>query len=310
MKTELKKPYFLLLVLIGLLSASTEGYAQVSPYSVNWDTSGTYLIHMNDGEDLIGKYVSGDSAVIILSTKVISRMEIPVKNIITVEVLSKHSFKKGAYWFPNPNSTRYLFSPSAFNLKKGEGYYQNTYIFLNSFNVGVTDNISIGGGLEFFSTFVSLALGDFRPIFFVTPKASFRVSDNFHAGGGLLYFSIPNISTDEDQDRRTGVGIAYGIGTIGNTDHNLTGGVGWGFVRSDFARDPFLTISGMTRISRKTALVSENWLLPVDGLYGIYSYGFRFFGEKISVDLAFLNNADIAKGLAIGVPYVDFVVKF
>jgi hypothetical protein len=39
-------------------------------------------------------------------------------------------------------------------------------------------------------------------------------------------------------------------------------------------------------------------------------YGIRFFGEKLSVDLAFLNNKDIASQLALGVPIVDFVIKF
>jgi len=36
----------------------------------------------------------------------------------------------------------------------------------------------------------------------------------------------------------------------------------------------------------------------------------RFMGESIAVDLAFLNNSDIAEGIVIGVPWVDFVVKF
>jgi hypothetical protein len=40
------------------------------------------------------------------------------------------------------------------------------------------------------------------------------------------------------------------------------------------------------------------------------SYGVRFFGKKLSVDLGFLNNRDLAEALIIGIPYVDFVVKF
>jgi hypothetical protein len=71
-----------------------------------------------------------------------------------------------------------------------------------------------------------------------------------------------------------------------------------------------VTISGMTRISRRTALITENWLIPDNGFYGLYSYGIRFFSEKLSVDLAFINNQDIAKGLFIGIPIVNFVVKF
>ena len=62
---------------------------------------------------------------------------------------------------------------------------------------------------------------------------------------------------------------------------------------------------------KKTALVTENWLIPTDSSYEpIFSYGVRFFGENIAVDLAFINNWDIAQSLLIGVPYVNFVVKF
>ncbi|MBE9480617.1 MAG: hypothetical protein IMY69_02855 [Bacteroidetes bacterium] len=42
----------------------------------------------------------------------------------------------------------------------------------------------------------------------------------------------------------------------------------------------------------------------------IFSYGVRFFGERISVDLGFINNKDIIEEIVIGIPYVDFVVKF
>ncbi|MEY3343107.1 MAG: hypothetical protein RL090_791, partial [Bacteroidota bacterium] len=59
------------------------------------------------------------------------------------------------------------------------------------------------------------------------------------------------------------------------------------------------------------AFVTENWIL-YDGTKttGIYSYGFRFFGSKMAVDLGFINNSDISKGIFIGIPYVDFTVKF
>ena len=70
----------------------------------------------------------------------------------------------------------------------------------------------------------------------------------------------------------------------------------------------------MTRLSKRIALVSENWLVPDagsdGGLYAIFSYGIRFLGEKTAIDLAFINNKDIAEGLAIGFPWLDFVINF
>ena len=87
--------------------------------------------------------------------------------------------------------------------------------------------------------------------------------------------------------------------------------IGWGFFDGDFSNQPFITFSGMTRVSKKAALITENWLGPDNGnYYGVFSYGVRFFGETISVDLAFINNSDIAEEIIIGIPYVDFVVKF
>jgi hypothetical protein len=47
-----------------------------------------------------------------------------------------------------------------------------------------------------------------------------------------------------------------------------------------------------------------------EGYYAVFSYGLRFMGESIAVDLAFLNNGDIAESIIIGIPWVDFVVKF
>ncbi|MFM8432081.1 MAG: hypothetical protein ACKOA1_04720, partial [Bacteroidota bacterium] len=190
-------------------------------------------------------------------------------------------------------------------LKRGEGYYQNTYLLLNSVNVGVTDNISIGGGFELISLFSS---GSGGPIFFLTPKVGFKVTEKFHAGGGMYVMSIPDVFNDG----RENLGILYGVGTVGNANSNSTLGMGWGFsFEGESSDSPIITLSGMHRVSRKTALVTENWFVQSDvGYYGIYSYGVRFFGEKVSVDLGFLNNADIMEGILIGVPYVDFVVKF
>ena len=79
----------------------------------------------------------------------------------------------------------------------------------------------------------------------------------------------------------------------------------------------------MTLVGRRLALVSENWIVPSSAnnnnngvhtesyeYHGIYSYGIRFFGKKMAVDLAFLNNKDIAENFIVGIPYLDFVVQF
>jgi len=275
--------------------ATSNVFGQKTNISEPVDSTKTYNIELNDGSIFIGKILQKDSVNLVMITSSIPKIEIPISKIKTIEIVNELNLKNRIYWFPNPHATRYLYAPSAFNLKKGEGYYQNTWLFLNSFNVGITDNISIGGGLELLSTFA------FRdPIFFITPKVGFKVTEKFHAGGGVLFARIPGIS----------LGTIFGTGTYGFKDHNITGSLGWGFVDGEFSQRPIITLSGMTRVSKRVALVTENWLIPTDSYYGVFSYGVRFLGEKIAVDLAFINNPDIAGTIIIGIPYVSFTVKF
>lgn len=268
----------------------------------------TYKVELTDGMVIIGTVLEKDSISIVLKTPIIQRIEITMSNIKSIFAIDETQMKDGDYWFTNPHASRYLFGPSAFNLKKGEGYYQNTMLALNSFNVGVTDNISVGGGFELISTFGSIATNNFEPILFITPKVCFEVTEDFHAGAGLYYVNTPNI--DFGNRNGSGLAIAYGIGTYGSKDHNITGGLGWGYVQGQFEQKPIITVSGMTRITQKTALVTENWFISNDNYYSVFSYGVRFFGDNLAVDLALVNNPDIAKEFFIGFPWVSFVVRF
>lgn len=277
-------------------------------YSQDTNNKQVYRVTLNDKSSYIGEITEETTSTLVLINQTTGvKTELPTTQIQKKELLSESSIKNNEYWFENPNATRYLFGPSAFNLKKGEGYYQNTMLLLNSFNVGITDYFSIGGGIEFLSTFITLSEGNFNPIIYFTPKVGFSVADNIHVGGGVLLASIPQFG----ETSNTGLGMLYGLGTYGNLDHNVTATIGWGSVDGNSFNKPLITVSGMTRVAKKTALVTENWLIPTDSSYEpIFSYGVRFFGENIAVDLAFINNWDIAQSLLIGVPYVNFVVKF
>ena len=72
-------------------------------------------------------------------------------------------------------------------------------------------------------------------------------------------------------------------------------------------------LGAMARCSEKIWFVSENWIAPMgtdNDYYAAFSYGLRFSGRRISVDLGFINSRDIIEVLYVGIPYVDFVVKF
>jgi hypothetical protein len=121
-------------------------------------------------------------------------------------------------------------------------------------------------------------------------------------------------NTIKDIDDFGGLATINGFGTYGNNNNNITGALGWGWADGEFSPKPVIIISGMTRVSRRIAFISENWLIPnidEDESYtGLISYGIRFLGEKTSIDLAFINNRDIAEEIIIGIPWLDFVINF
>lgn len=288
----------LLLLLILLVSSISDLKAQNRFSEYDFNTTDTYKVVLNDGSEFIGKFVSSTDSVLVLRTKSIPKIEIPFSNIKSINIVDAQNLRKdGSYWFPNPNPTRYFFTTSAINLERGSGYYQNSYLVINAVNYGITDFFSIGGGFELTSTFSP----DVNPFFFLTPKIGIKTTDKFYVGGGLLIGNADGYT----------IGTTYGMATYGDNDDNITAGLGWGFFEGEFAPEPVIMLAGMTRVSRRISLVSDNLFFPNDdGYYEIISYGVRFFGEKLAVDLGFINNSDIFEFLPIGVPYVDFVVKF
>jgi len=133
-----------------------------------------------------------------------------------------------------------------------------------------------------------------------------------------LFFGIGETSSH--------IGIGYAVGTYGGQDHNATIGIGYGYSGDKLMETPVFTICAMTRLSKRISLMSENWLgtvsyedeIPPDFVdtrtvtefHCLLSYGLRFFGEKISVDIAFLNVPTGEEIFFPGIPYIDFVVRF
>jgi hypothetical protein len=289
----MKKLKYILIIGFALLFIASPAFSQAN---VSDSQTKKYLITLKDGSSMQGTIVSENSLEINLVTENIGTVAVKRDQIKTMVLLDQTNYRKGKYWFPNPNYSRYFISPGI-QLKKGEGYYQNVDLALNTASYGITSFFTIGGGVELYSTFSG------HPIFIIMPKLGFQVANSFWLGGGILYINAVKSLGDFG-----GLGIAYGTATYGNTNNNVTAGIGWGYFDTDWAEKPIITLSGMTRISKRFGLVTENWFVPN---YAIFSYGVRFFGEKISVDIGLVNSKDIVKTFALGVPaFIDFVFKF
>jgi hypothetical protein len=273
---------------------------------ITGEVSKTYMVTLNDGSTISGTLVSITDNEVVIQSGTIGEVRLQKANIKTMTEVSSFNEKKSGIWFTNPNPTKYLLGNSAIPLEKKSGYYQNTWIFVSSFSYGITKNISISAGFEILSI---LAGGEGPYAFYINPKASFEIANNFYAGANILYANT--IRTVEEFG---GLATMNGFATYGNKNNNITCGIGFGWADGEFSTKPVIVISGMARASKRIGFVSENWIVPGvnedGGYYGIYSYGIRFLGEKTSIDLAFLNNPDIASEIIIGIPWLDFVINF
>ena len=303
------------------------------------DSSMYCVVKLTDESSISGKITTVYEKKIEINTKYLGKIMISKKDITEVVVLNSEGKQANKYWLPNPHDSRHFFAPTARNLPKGEAYFQDIYLLLLNGNYGLTDYLTVGGGFS-----VVPGLGIDEQVYLLNIKLGFDFGENFSLGGGILYANIPNgeeivfeeeltipimnsspprdttviHNTYEYISGRMNAGIAFGVATYGNRENNITFGMGYAYIEDIQVKNPIYMLGGMCRLSRKSALVTENWLLfeeHEDGTFAspIISYGVRFFGEKMSLDFAFLQipgEKMLDQLIFPGIPYVDFVLKF
>jgi hypothetical protein len=262
------------------------------------DSNRIQIITTVGGSTIIGRIVEIGEGEVKFETE-LGIQKIPIVKIKEIKEAPTSSIRDGKYWFPNPNATRLYFAPTGRMLKQGQGYFSDYYLFFPGVAWGITDNFAFGVGMSLFP-----GLGLDEQVFYFTPKVGIGASKDLSFAVGALIVKIP----DWDGDDSPTVGILYGVGTYGTTDASITGGLGYGFADDELADKPMVLFGAEFRMARRAAFVTENWVIPeVEDV--VISYGFRFFGEALSVDLALVNVAS-SDAIFPGVPYVDFVFNF
>ena len=231
-----------------------------------------YLITMMNGTVLQGKIISRNEKEIIVETSTVGKINVDVSKIKTIKAITPDKYSDGKYWFNTHVDVHYFISPSSIPLRPGEVFYQNTMGVYNSFNVGITNNLSCTGGIII------------PTIAFIAPHLSYKISKGIYAAAGAM-FSV-----------RAGKfvsNIGYGTLSFGNRNSHLTVGGGYGYLTFETGRyyhrikkEAYVTtftVSGMKRIAPRYALVTENWFALDEG-FKILTGGLRLMGEKSSWD--------------------------
>lgn len=197
-------------------------------------------------------------------------LEIARERILCLRAVAG-SRQDGEFWREDPNDTRLFFGPTGRALRQGEGYFSVVEIVMPFLSFGITDRLTVSGGLPLIFTSEGPELA------WLAPKVELVRTDAFRGSVGVLAF----FAADEGSS-----GVLYGVGTFGRTsDHGVTVGAGWGYSSRDGIHDaPAFMLGGETRTGRSTKIITENYYFP-DDHSGILSVGPRFFGERLSADL-------------------------
>ncbi len=257
-------------------------------------------IEMINGNEFIGEIVNQDSARIYLQTEDLGELTILKRNIKTQEKIQVQQIRDGKLWSPNPQSTRYFWSPNGYGLPKGEGYYQNIWVLWNQFSYGVTNNFSLGGGI------IPLFLFGGTPTpLFGTAKFSIPIKkDRINLGAGAIVGTV--LGEDE-----TGFGIVYGLSTFGSPDNNVTVGMGYGFAAGEWASSPLINVNGMFRVSSHGYIITENYYINAGSESGVLlSVGGRWIIKKAALDFGLFMPIAAELDRFIAIPWLGFTIPF
>lgn len=260
------------------------------------------VIETTTGDEIAGTVISADHEALTIASK-FGEIKLVFDKIREIDVRKKVDDKSAqqTWRHGDPLSYRAYFSATGQTLEKGQKSFENYYLFFNSFNYGITDNVTVNAGMSLFPSdnFVK------NNVYMAGVKAKFFDTGNFRIAAGAQYLTMPFI-------KEVDASFIYPFGVVGfgNPDnHQLN--VSYGrliYIGSGGDEDisSLLNISGQFRMSKSIKLIAEAmYPLDAEDTDGIpYIYGIRFMTKKLAVDLGFMNSTD--SDILPGIPMISF----
>ena len=219
-----------------------------------------YIYEFRDGTTIIGTFEREEHGNIYIKDLEGKETYLPRVMVAQIHEVTDDNLKNGEYWFPNLHDTRYFFSPSAFGLEQGEGYFGHSYWMLWQAQFGISDNFSIGGGTTPWGLPATL-----------NGKFSFNIKNDINMAMG--WFWVGDLFGWTNNEMGSLLNMPYMVVTKGSKENNITLGAAYNFAtpfedrRNDEIEPSKLVLNmGATfRMSRRFAFVFEGWLLNAFG---------------------------------------------
>jgi hypothetical protein len=245
-----------------------------STFSQTNEVGKKYIYEFRDGTTIIGTFVKDEGGNIYINDLEGKETYLPRVMVAQIHAVTDDNLKNGEYWFPNLHDSRYFFSPSAFGLAQGEGYYGHSYWMMWQAQYGITDELSIGAGttvIGFPST--------------LNAKYSFNIKEDINAALG--WFWVGDLFGWSGGDMGSLLNMPYAVVTKGSKEHNITLGAAYNFATpfDDWRNSEVepsqrlvLNAGGTFRMGRRFAFVFEAWLLdPMNEAQIMGGPGIRYF---------------------------------
>lgn len=263
------------------------------------DSTKKVIIILADETEITGKIIAKDS--VNTTVKSLSGVVsvIPNKEIVEIKKIVSGNIVGNKFFPPDPADNRLMALPSGRPLKSGEVQFNAVELIFPHLMFGVSDFLSLGiGGLPF------VASGSSTIVYYLTSKIT---PINFKTAAVSVGAAIVGSTAG-----KSFVGVAYGVGTFGNSLNSVTVGTFFAFSKDEVFNRPAFLIGGSTRISKATTLITENVFIfgnDTENHIIFPSIGIRFSGEKIAAD--FGTYAIIEKdNFFYPIPWIGLSYKF
>lgn len=281
-------------LLLLLLALPVVAAFQVPTVATAQEAGARYRVVLTDGTVLTGTLVSATDTEVVLEDERGLRTTIPRDRIESL------TLSTGTFIRSDPNGTRLLLFPTARSLEAGTGRF-GTYIVFPTLAYGITDQIDVSLGSTIPIDGITIVNLNAKATPYQTERMSFAV------GASAL---VPL-----GEEAGTVGGTFYGVATIGTSEQAFTVG-GVGFYATDFedtevGNGGALVLGFEKQLSNSVKFLTENYIGISDEVNGaVLSAGVRFFGERLSADIAPVLVVGDGDATFSPIPYFTFSYAF
>lgn len=284
----------LVLTLLALACAARAQQPALPPA----DTAQVVELQLSDSTTVRGRVVAEDVTSLTLVTAAGVRVSVPRASLVRWRLVApaQEGAPAAAQWRGDPNESRLFLAHTARALPRGKLAVLDYLVFLPVVSYGVTDRLSLTGGMS---------LLPFLPdqLFYVAPKYTFVQSQPASLAAGVLYMRVVGFLAAPGY-----AGVAYGVTTFGGPRSSATVLVGVPFATGGWESRPLVVLGGESRVSARVKLLAEAWRIPgTDAVPAVG--GVRLIGTHVSWDLGlfFLLGSRETSGF---LPWVDFSIHW